>query len=57
MGGISDSYAHANIGPEAILAGEILLDCDSGGMQSGCHHIGGIQTKQKEYVPESTLAK
>jgi len=25
---ISDSYAHANIGPEATLAGEILLDCD-----------------------------
>lgn len=25
---ISDSYAHANIGPEASLAGEILLDCD-----------------------------
>ncbi|MEN6637450.1 MAG: YjjI family glycine radical enzyme [Clostridiaceae bacterium] len=25
---ISDSYAHANIGPEATLAGEIILDCD-----------------------------
>jgi len=25
---ISDSYAHANIGPEASLAGEIILDCD-----------------------------
>ena len=25
---ISDSYAHANIGPEATLAGEIILDCE-----------------------------
>ncbi len=25
---ISDSYAHANIGPEATKAGEILLDCE-----------------------------
>ena len=25
---ISDSYAHANIGPEATLAGQIILDCD-----------------------------